>query len=109
MSIFHTKAGDPIEVGTQTAYRFWRYRIGLPIRLLSFVSDMRWLPGHPVEGSDPDVGEQGIHGFKSEAEMFASFHHQVGHLLIRSQVSGCHGIVFGSVSMWGTVWEHEHG
>jgi hypothetical protein len=101
-------------VGEKVAYRFWRYVYrGLPddqhIRLMSWVPDMVWHPGQVVEGSSPDIEEQGIHGFKTEEDMLKSFDQNFGHMVIRSQVSGCDGVVFGVVKLWGIVWEHDKG
>ena len=28
---------------------------------------------------------------------------------IRSQVSGCDGVVFGTIEMWGIIWDHAKG
>ena len=32
-----------------------------------------------------------------------------GRLVIRSQISGCDGVVLGSIAMWGIIWEHARG
>jgi hypothetical protein len=111
MNFLNLKAGESIEVGTQKAYRFWRYvfpRFDAPIRLLSWVSDKRWYPLQNVEGTTPDVGEQGIHGYKTMDDMMASLH-DPERLVIRSQVSGCDGVVLGTVTMWGVIWDHTIG
>ena len=111
MSIINSKAGDLIEVGTQKAFRFWRYdfpKYELPVRLLSWVSDLRWYPRRHVEGTTPDVGEQGIHGYKTMDDMLTSIQ-ALERLLIRSHVSGCDGVVLGTVEMWGTIWDHALG
>ena len=45
MNFLDIKAGDNIEVGTQVAFRFWRYVFPpheAPLRLLSWVSNKRW-------------------------------------------------------------------
>jgi hypothetical protein len=102
MNFLDLKAGETIEVGTQKAYRFWRYVFPphhAPVRLLSWVSDTRWHPRQSVEGTTPDEGEQGIHGFKTMDDLLQSFSHQPEHLVIRSQVSGCDGVVFGTMEM----------
>ncbi len=112
MNFLDIKAGETIEVGTQKAYRFWRYVFPphhAPVRLLSWVSDMRWRPRQFVEGTTPDEGEQGIHGFKTMDDLFQSFRHEPEHLVIRSQISGCDGVVFGTVEMWGIIWNHDKG
>src|SRR5262245_19475810 len=60
MNFLDIRAGDNVEVGTQLAFRFWRYvfpPFEAPIRLLSWVSSKRWHPGQFVEGTSPDVGE----------------------------------------------------
>jgi hypothetical protein len=28
---------------------------------------------------------------------------------MRSQMVGCDGVVFGTVEMWGIIWDHERG
>jgi len=112
MNFLDLKAGETVEVGTQTAYRFWRYVFPpnhAPVRLLSWVSDMRWNRHQFVEGTTPDIGEQGIHGFKTIGDMTESYKDEPDHLVIRSQISGCDGVVFGAVEMWGTIWDHEKG
>ena len=61
MNFLDLKAGETIEVGTQKAYRFWRYVFPphhAPVRLLSWVSDTRWRPRQFVEETTPDEGEQ---------------------------------------------------
>jgi hypothetical protein len=144
MNFLDIKAGEPIEVGTQKAYRFWRYvfppthrlplimrpcsledprkgEVGFesqpdappphhtPVRLLSCASDTQWYPGQPVEGTTPDEGEQGIHGFKTLDDLFWSFCSEPEQLVIRSQISGCDGVVFGTIEMWGIIWNHAKG
>jgi hypothetical protein len=111
MSFLNLKAGESIEVGTQKAYRFWRYvfpRFDVPIHLKSWVSDKRWYPLQNVEGTTPDVGEQGIHGYKTMDDMMVSLC-EPERLVIRSQVSGCDGVVLGTVIMWGIIWDHAIG
>src|SRR6478736_607866 len=103
---------EPVEVGSQKAYRFWRYVFPphhAPVRLLSWVSDTRWRPRQFVEGTTPDEGEQGIHGFKTMDELLQSFSREPEHLVIRSQISGCDGVVFGTIEMWGIIWDHAKG
>jgi hypothetical protein len=111
--IFHSiKAGETIEIGVQEAYRFWRYVFpphDAPIRLLSWVSDKRWHPGRAVEGTTPDVGEQGIHGFKSLDDLLHSVHGDPSSLLVRSKISGADGVVVGTVALWGIIWDHTRG
>ena len=112
MNFLDLKAGETVEVGTQKAYRFWRYVFPphhAPVRLLSWVSDMRWHRHQFVEGTTPDIGEQGIHGFKTIGDMIESYKDEPDHLVIRSQIAGCDGVVFGAVEMWGTIWDHEKG
>jgi hypothetical protein len=95
--------------------RFWRYQYRAGrlddrhVRLLSWVPDMVWHPGQVVEGSSPDHGEQGIHGFMTEASMLNSFDRNFGHMVTRAKVSGCDGVVLGTVLLCGVVWEHEYG
>src|SRR5262245_1905892 len=112
MNFLDIKAGETIEVGTQKAYRFWRYVFPLhntPVRLMSWVSDMRWRPLQFVEGTTPDEGEQGIHGFKTMDDLVRSFHGDPKRLVMRSQISGCDGVVFGTVALWGIIWDHARG
>jgi len=112
MNFLDIKAGETIEVGTQTAYRFWRYVFPShhsPVRLLSWVSDKRWYPFRFVEGTTPDEGEQGIHGYKTMDDLMCSIRGEPERLVIRSQMSGCDGIVIGAVALWGIVWDHAQG
>jgi len=54
MNFLDIKAGETIEVGTQKAYRFWRYVFPphhAPVRLLSWVSDTRWRPRQFVQSA----------------------------------------------------------
>jgi hypothetical protein len=111
MNFLDLKAGETIEVGTQKAYRFWRYlfpRHYASIRLISWVSDKRWHPRQNVEGTLPDFGEQGIHGYKTLSDMMVSLQ-SPERLLFRTQISGCDGIVLGTVAMWGIIWDHALG
>ena len=97
MNFLDIKAGETIEVRTQKAYRIWRYVFppyNAPVRLLSWVSDMRWRPLQFVEGTTPDEGEQGIHGFKTMDDLVRSFRGDPECLVTRSQISGCDGVVF---------------
>ena len=104
MNFLDIKAGDNIEVGTQVAFRFWRYVFPpheAPLRLLSWVSNKRWHPGQFVEGTSPDVGEQGIHGYKTMDDLMWSVHGDPERLVVRSQMNECDGVIivflFGSV------------
>ena len=120
---FGYKPGDTTagwEIGTQKAYRFWRYafppmcpRYSLcedpPVRLLSLVSDTRWYPGQHVTGTSPDMGEQGIHGFKTMDDLLSYSRTASNHSLARSTASGCDGVVLGMIEMWGIIWDHEKG
>jgi hypothetical protein len=124
MNFLDIRAGETIEVGTQTAYRFWRYVFppyNAPVRLLSWVSDKRWHPRQLVEGTTPDEGEQGIHGYKTFDDMISSITGQPERFVIqkqvsgperlvfRSQMSGCDGVVLGTVALWGIIWDHARG
>ena len=112
MNFLDIKAGETIEVRTQKAYRIWRYVFppyNAPVRLLSWVSDMRWRPLQFVEGTTPDEGEQGIHGFKTMDDLVRSFRGDPECLVTRSQISGCDGVVFGAVELWGIIWDHARG
>ena len=42
-------------------------------------------------------------------DLLQSFSHQPEHLVIRSQIAGCDGVVFGTVEMWGIIWDHAKG
>jgi hypothetical protein len=112
MNFLDVKAGETLEIGTQKAYRFWRYVFpphNAPVRLLSWVSEKRWRPHQFVEGTTPDQGEQGIHGFKTMDDLILSIRGDPECLVIRSQISGCDGVVFGIVELWGIVWDHVRG
>jgi hypothetical protein len=112
MNFLDIKAGESIEIGTQEAYRFWRYAFppfSGPVRLLSWVSDKRWYPHQVVEGTSPDVGEQGIHGYKTMDDLMWSIRGDPEVLVGRSQMSGCDGVVLGIVAMWGIIWDHARG
>ena len=112
MNFLDIRAGETIEVGTQTAYRFWRYVFpphDAPLRLLSWVSEMRWRPGQIVEGTTPDVGEQGIHGFKTMEELMYCVNGNPENLLTRCKISGADGVVIGTVALWGIIWDHAKG
>ena len=112
MNFLDIRAGDNIEVGTQVAYRFWRYVFPpyeAPIRLLSWVSSKRWHPRQFVEGTSPDVGEQGIHGYKTMDDLIWSVRGDPERLVPRSQMSECDGVVIGTVALWGVIWDHARG
>jgi hypothetical protein len=112
MNFLDIKGGEAVEVGTQVAYRFWRYVFpphDVPVRLLSWVSDQRWRPFQVVEGTTPDEGEQGIHGFKTMDDLMGSIRGDPECLVIRSQISGCDGVVLGTTALWGTIWDHARG
>lgn len=119
MNFLDIKAGDNVEVGTQKAYRFWRYSFpnnsasawpsAGPVRLLSWVSGMNWYPHQFVEGTTPDHGEQGIHGYKTMDDLLQSFGSDPELLVMRSRISGYDGVVIGTVDMWGIIWDHAKG
>lgn len=112
MNFLDVRAGDNIEIGTQVAFRFWRYvfpRHEAPVRLLSWVSSKRWHPGQFVEGTSPDVGEQGIHGYKTMDDLMWSVHDDPKRLVVRSQITECDGVVIGTVALWGVIWDHARG
>jgi hypothetical protein len=118
MNFMNIRAGDPIEVGTQLGVRFWRYALSPygKVRLLSFVADRRWSPNETFEArspdgqlANPDVGEQGIHAFKSMNHLMWSIRNDPGRLVVRAKLSGCDGIVIGTVALWGVIWEHVRG
>lgn len=113
MDLLAVKAGEPIQVGEITGYRWWRYRFPphhAPTQLLSWVPDRRWFPNTIFEADhSPDKGEHGVHGFKTPDEMIAACINGPESLVRRAQMTGCDGIVIGAVSMWGIVWQHSHG
>jgi hypothetical protein len=118
MNFMHITAGDPIEVGTQPGVRFWRYAFSPygNVRLLSFVADRRWHPNETFEArspdgllANPDIGEQGVHAFKCMKDLMWSIRQDPHRLVVRAQLSGCNGIVIGSVALWGVIWEHVRG
>jgi len=111
MNFLDIKAGETVEIGTQEAYRFWRYVFpphSAPVRLLSWVSDKRWHPVKIVEGTTPDVGEQGIHGYKTMDDLMLSIR-DPERLVTRSKISGCDGVAIGRIAMWGIIWDHARG
>ena len=59
--------------------------------------------------ASPDEGEQGIHGFKTMDDLVRSFRGDPECLVTRSQISGCDGVVFGAVELWGIIWDHARG
>ena len=112
MNFLDIRAGDNIEVGTQLAFRFWRYvfpPFEAPLRLLSWVSSMRWHPGQFVEGTTPDIGRQGIHGYKSMDELIDSINGNPDNLLFRCKLTETDGVIIGTVALWGTIWDHARG
>ncbi len=112
MNFLDIRAGDKMEIGTQKSFRFWRYDLDPEVVLRSWCSDMRWHPGQPVEGTSPDKGEQGIHGFKTIDDLRQSTLLKIGivnQMLFRSRVTGHDGFVIGTIEMWGIIWEHERG
>jgi len=112
MNFLDIRAGETIEIGTQQAYRIWRYVFpphSAPVRLLSWVSDKRWHPLQFVEGTTPDEGEQGIYGYRTMDDLMWSVRGDPGRLVVRSQISGCDGVVFGTIAMWGIIWDHTRG
>jgi hypothetical protein len=55
------------------------------------------------------VGEQGIHGYKSMDDLMFSVRGDPERLVARSQMSGCDGVVVGTVALWGIIWDHARG
>jgi hypothetical protein len=111
MNFLDIRAGETVEIGTQEAYRFWRYVFpphSAPVRLLSWVSDKRWHPHKIVEGTTPDEGEQGIHGYKTMDDLMLSVR-DPERLVTRSKISGCDGVAIGKIAMWGIIWDHARG
>jgi hypothetical protein len=120
MNFLDIRAGEPIEVGIQPGFRFWRYALPRSaydkVGLFSFVADRRWYPDEAFEArspggglSNPDVEEQGVHAFKSMEDLMWSIHNDPARLVGRAKLSGCDGIVIGTVALWGVTWEHMRG
>jgi hypothetical protein len=84
-----------IRAGEITAFRAWVWKDGL---LHSMAAQFVWIPGAIVEG-DPSSG-LGVHAFKTLGDAVGQY--------------GFYGdtrlpVVFGTVSLWGDVIEHEKG
>jgi hypothetical protein len=112
MNFLDIKSGDDLEVGTQIAFRFWRYVFPsheAPLRLLSYVSPLRWRPKTPVEATSPDFEQQGIHGFKTMEDLLFAVRGDPSNLITRSKITGCDGVVIGTVALWGIIWQHTRG
>jgi hypothetical protein len=113
MDFTKLRGGEDLEVGALRAYRFWRYRFEPMVRLYSFVSEKHWPSGEAVEGGPvgPDVGEQGIHAFKTKRMLLNAVGKRFDGLIKRAGFTHppSHGIVVGSVEMWGILWEHALG
>jgi hypothetical protein len=84
--------------------------------LFSFVADRRWNPNEVFEArspdghlANPDIGEQGVHAFKSMDDLMWSVRGDPNALVVRSQMSGCDGVVIGTCAMWGIIWDHARG
>jgi hypothetical protein len=118
MNFLDIKAGDLIEIGTQPGIRFWRYK--LPphgkAQLFSYVAERRWYPdetfvAYAPDGqlANPDIGEQGVHAFKSMSDLMWCTDGNPERLVWRAQLSGGDGIVIGTVALWGVLWEHARG
>lgn len=115
MDFTKLRGGEDLEVGALRAYRFWRYRFEPMVRLYSFVSEKHWPSGEAVEGGPigPDVGEQGIHAFKTKRMLLNAVGKRFDGLIKRAGFTHppSHGIVVGSVEMWGffgsTPWGIE--
>lgn len=97
-----------MEIGVQSAFRFWRYK-RFPLILKSWVAEKIWEPNQIIEGTSPDVAEQGIHGFKTMEDLTFATRGHPGNLIIRAVVSGCDGLVVGTVDLWGVIWDHAVG
>lgn len=118
MNVFDIKAGEPIEVGAQIGVRFWRYALSShgPPQLYSYVANRRWYPNQAFEArapdgkpADVDVGEQGVHAFKSIDDLMYSVEEDPDRLVWRAKLAGSDGIVIGTVALWGVLWEHNCG
>jgi len=57
----------------------------------------------------PDVGEQGIHGYKTMDDLMWSVRGDPERLVVRSQITECDGVVIGTVALWGVIWDHARG
>jgi hypothetical protein len=113
--------GDPIESAV-VGHRVWRYRLGPPLRLLSFClgsSDV-WLPGEVFSADkepnmDCDRMAHGLHAFKTLGALRQHFRDLPGILRHRDIYEGSDnparfdGVVRGTVILWGICIDHSHG
>lgn len=83
-----------IKTGEITAYRAWiLYKDGLLHSC--YESEFAWAPGIPVEG-DPTEPWEGVHAFKTREKVL-------------EYVGKSPGYVFGTVHLYGDVYEHTEG
>ncbi|MDE2019722.1 MAG: hypothetical protein KGJ13_05255 [Patescibacteria group bacterium] len=93
----------PLEIGEIIGWRAWRLaKNGL---LQSLAHDNIWLPGEIMGHNDDhskikieDHGCAGVYAFSDR-----------GYALKDTEFASTPNLVFGSVRLWGTVVEHEHG
>jgi hypothetical protein len=111
------RAGDQIEPAV-VGHRVWRYRLA-PLRLYSFcLGDTAVWPADEPYQSDKEPNEgcanmqHGIHAFRTLEGLRGYFRDLRGQLKYRD-ISGdglpWHGIVRGTVRLWGVCIDHEHG
>jgi hypothetical protein len=87
-----------ISTGEINAFRGWYLHADGLLHSLAF-SDFAWAPGFPIEAPDITPKYQGVHAFKTRE-------------LVQAYAASCDGdypVVFGTVDLWGTVYEHARG
>lgn len=96
--------------------RAWRVRER--DRLYSVYFDkFEWLPGQPLKGTPEEpnalnmwAGLSGIHAFKDQVHLDEYLGYAVWPIWSMSEIAvDTDGLVWGSVELWGTVWEHKDG
>ena len=87
-----------ISAGEIVAHRCWRH-VGCGW-LQSIAVETIWPITEPMTGEVAHNGVSGIHAFKSERRALDSY---------ALSATRAHPLVFGTVALWGTVIEHEHG
>ena len=92
-----------IEVGEVTAYRAWRVRRGTLV-LESMLAGTAWWPGKAMEG-DPENPRRGVHAFKTLDHVWW----QYGRMPDANWSCYQPPIAYGSVKLWGTIYEHALG
>lgn len=100
-----------IRAGEIIAYRCWIVRVEFDLAtmeptgaLVSVFKDTLWIPGVPMNGK-PRPTCEGVYAFKTPEGLSCEY----GALAALANGAGVTSIVFGTVSMWGEVIEHERG